>query len=102
MFNLVFMRIRIVLSDSKTPNLFLGNIPPQEPHLNLVVYKRTQITRTLKILKWLSPTPLIAECTCCGRQFIVPLVALISTRAAQTNLQAHFDKHICKKRYVAA
>ena len=85
-----------------TPNLFLGNIPALSRIQNFVVYKRTQITRTLKILKWLSPTPLIAECTCCGRQFIVPLEALISTHAAQTNLQAQFDKHICQKRNVAA
>lgn len=53
--------------------------------------------RNLRVLKWLSATPAIGVCTCCTREFKVPLTALTRTADAQTSLQEQFDRHKCER-----
>lgn len=52
--------------------------------------------RILRVIKWLSQTPVIAVCESCGRQFKAPTTALAKTKDAQTSLQQQFDLHKCK------
>ena len=53
--------------------------------------------RSLRVVKWLNVTPVIAECTLCGHQFTVPMSALTRTTDAQVNLIRQFDRHKCSK-----
>jgi transcription elongation factor Elf1 len=52
--------------------------------------------RSLKVVQWLSSTPVFAVCTFCGREFEVPMSALSRTVDAQANLQQQFDRHTCQ------
>jgi hypothetical protein len=52
--------------------------------------------RNLRVIKWLSSTPVIAVCTSCSREFKAPMSALSRTVDAQTNLQQQFDRHKCQ------
>jgi hypothetical protein len=51
--------------------------------------------RNLRVVKWLSTTPAIGECTDCGQAFKVPMTSLSKTLDAQANLQEQFDRHKC-------
>ena len=53
--------------------------------------------RTLRIVKWLSATPVIGSCTFCNQQFKAPMTALAKTKDAQANLQQQFDLHRCQR-----
>ncbi len=52
--------------------------------------------RNLRVVKWLSSTPVVAVCTFCSREFKVPMSALSRTVDAQANLQQQFDRHTCQ------
>jgi hypothetical protein len=52
----------------------------------------------LRIVKWLSATPVIGVCTFCNRQFKAPMTALTKTKDAQASLQQQFDSHTCNPR----
>jgi transcription elongation factor Elf1 len=52
--------------------------------------------RNLRVVQWLSSTPVFAVCTFCGREFKVPMSALSRTVDAQANLQQQFDRHTCQ------
>jgi hypothetical protein len=52
--------------------------------------------RRLRVIKWLSSTPVIAACTYCNREFKAPMSALSRTVDAQANLQQQFDRHKCQ------
>jgi hypothetical protein len=52
--------------------------------------------RILRVVKWLATTPAVGVCTACAQEFKVPMSALTRTKAAQENLQAQFDRHVCK------
>ena len=51
--------------------------------------------RNLKVVKWLSSTPVVAVCTLCMREFKVPMSALSRTVDAQANIQMQFGRHMC-------
>jgi hypothetical protein len=53
--------------------------------------------RRIRVIKHIGMAPCIAECTACNTQFVVPLAALSSVKAATDNLQRQFDQHECKK-----
>ena len=50
----------------------------------------------LRVVKWLSTTPVLAVCTLCSREFKVPMSALRRTADAQASLQEQFDRHKCE------
>lgn len=52
--------------------------------------------RNLRVLKWLGATPAVAVCTCCSRDFKVPLESLKRTAEAQESLRKQFAEHKCK------
>jgi len=52
--------------------------------------------RQLRVVKWLGTTPSVAVCTCCDRQFKIPLTIAAKTLDAQENLKMQFDNHKCK------
>ena len=52
--------------------------------------------RNLRVVKWLSSTPVVAVCTFCSQEFKVPMSALSRTVDAQANLKQQFDRHICQ------
>jgi hypothetical protein len=52
--------------------------------------------RSLKVVKWLSSTPVIAVCTLCSREFKVPMSALSRTVDAQAYIQQQFGRHRCQ------
>jgi len=52
--------------------------------------------RNLRVVKWLSMTPVVAVCTFCNREFKAPMSALSRTTDAQANLQGQFDRHMCQ------
>jgi hypothetical protein len=58
--------------------------------------------RSLKVVKWLSSTPVIGVCDFCSKQFKVPLTQLAKTSDAQANLREQFDAHKCKHASQAA
>ena len=51
----------------------------------------------LRVTKWLSVTPAVAVCTSCGKEFKVPMNALMRTKDAQANLQSQFAGHQCRQ-----
>jgi hypothetical protein len=51
--------------------------------------------RNLRVVKWLSSTPVVAVCTFCSREFNVPMSALSRTVDAQADLQQQSDRHSC-------
>jgi len=51
--------------------------------------------RRLRVVKWLTTTPVVGVCKLCSREFKVPLSAIRKTGDAQTNLQEQFDRHEC-------
>lgn len=53
--------------------------------------------RALRVVKFLSSTPVIGACAFCSQQFKVPLSALTKTADAQANMQEQFDRHKCKR-----
>jgi len=55
------------------------------------------IQRKLRVVKWLSSTPVIGVCTFCSREFKVPMSALTRTVDAQASLQDQFDRHRCER-----
>jgi hypothetical protein len=50
----------------------------------------------LRVVKWLSSTPVVAVRTLCNREFKIPMSALSRTADAQANLQQQFDRHACQ------
>ncbi|HSS98638.1 MAG TPA: hypothetical protein VLK33_16505 [Terriglobales bacterium] len=50
---------------------------------------------SLRVTKWLSMTPAVAECTGCSKEFKVPLASLSRTKDAQEHLKKQFDEHKC-------
>ena len=52
--------------------------------------------RSLRVIKWLGTTPVVAVCAFCGEQFKAPMSSLSKTADAQANLQRQFDAHECK------
>jgi hypothetical protein len=52
--------------------------------------------RNLKVVKWLSSTPVVAVCTLCSREFKVPMSALSRTVDAQSYIQQQFGRHMCQ------
>src|SRR5260370_42093862 len=52
--------------------------------------------RNLRVVKWLSSTPVVAVRTLCSREFQVPMSALSRTVDAQANLQQQFDRRTCQ------
>ena len=52
--------------------------------------------RSLRVVKGLSSTPVVAVCSFCSREFKVPMSALSRTVDAQANLQQQFDRHTCQ------
>jgi hypothetical protein len=56
----------------------------------------TVAKRILKVIKWLGMTPAVGACVACTQEFKVPLDILKRTRDAQENLQAQFDRHVCR------
>jgi len=52
--------------------------------------------RNLRVVKWLSSTPVLAVCTLCSREFKVPMSALSRTVDAQSYIQHQFGKHMCQ------
>jgi hypothetical protein len=53
--------------------------------------------RSIRVVKWLSSTPVTGVCTFCSREFKVPMSALTKTADAQANLQEQFDGHKCER-----
>lgn len=58
--------------------------------------------RRLRVVKWVGTTPAVAVCTCCDRQFKIPLTIAAKTLDAQENLKMQFDNHKCKAESDAA
>jgi hypothetical protein len=54
------------------------------------------IQRRLRVVKWLSTTPVVGVCTLCSREFKVPMSALRRTADAPASLQGQFDRHKCE------
>ena len=52
---------------------------------------------SLRVVKWLSQTPVIAVCAACSTQFKVPLTELTKTKDAQAYIQEQFERHKCKQ-----
>ena len=52
--------------------------------------------RNLRVIKWLSSTPVVAVCTLCSREFKVPMSALSRTVDAQAYIQQQFGRHMCQ------
>jgi len=52
--------------------------------------------RNLRVLEWLSSTPVTGVCAACLKVFKVPMVALSRTKDAQENMQQQFDAHKCR------
>ncbi len=50
----------------------------------------------LRVVEWLSSTPVIAVCTACSKEFRVPMKALSRTTDAEEYLQQQYDRHQCK------
>ena len=53
------------------------------------------MARTIRVTKWLGPTPAVAVCSHCGREFKVPLALLKQTAIAQESLRKQFAEHLC-------
>jgi hypothetical protein len=53
--------------------------------------------RSVRVVKWLSSTPVIGVCNVCSRKFKVPMSALTRTADAQASLQEQFDRHKCER-----
>jgi hypothetical protein len=58
--------------------------------------KPTLSKPTLRVTKWLGPTPVIALCTLCNREFKAPLTVLKKMAEAQESLRLQFAEHKCK------
>jgi hypothetical protein len=54
--------------------------------------------RALRIVKHLGGVPWVAACTSCGKEFKASLSALPRVKDAQSNLQAHVERHKCPRR----
>ena len=54
--------------------------------------------RSLRIVKNLGRTPMVAVCTVCGKAFEVPLGALGSIKDAEASLQRQFYEHKCERK----
>jgi hypothetical protein len=50
----------------------------------------------LRVVKWLSSTPVVAVRTLCNREFKVPTSALSRTADVQANLRQQLDRHACQ------
>lgn len=53
--------------------------------------------RAIRVIKHIGMAPCVAECTVCNKQFIAPLAALKSVKAATENLQRQFHQHECQE-----
>jgi len=51
--------------------------------------------RRLNVTRWIGPTPAVAICTLCHREFKVPMTFLKKLAEAQANLQTQFAEHKC-------
>jgi hypothetical protein len=74
-------------------NAFLDTAKLASP---MVEMNKSPKKRNLRVVKWLSSTPVVAVCTFCSREFKVPMSALSRTVDAQANLQQQFDRHTCQ------
>jgi len=74
-------------------NAFLDTAKLASP---MVEMNKSPKKRNLRVVKWLSSTPVVAVCTSCSREFKVPMSALSRTVDAQANLQQQFDRHTCQ------
>jgi hypothetical protein len=54
--------------------------------------------RALRIVKNLGRISAVAICTVCGRTFEATLVALVSAKDAEANLQQQFYGHKCERK----
>jgi hypothetical protein len=54
--------------------------------------------RSLRIVKYLGRTPVVAVCTVCGKTFEVPLGALGSIKDAEASLRQQFYEHKCDRK----
>jgi hypothetical protein len=52
--------------------------------------------RNLRVAKWIGMIPAVAVCTCCNREFKVPLDSLRSLPDAQESLRVGFGEHKCQ------
>ena len=74
-------------------NAFLDGAKLSNP---MVAKNNSPKKRNLRVVKWLSSTPVVAVCSFCSREFKVPMSALSRTVDAQANLQQQFDRHTCQ------
>ena len=51
--------------------------------------------RNLRVSKWLGTVPAVGICTCCNREFKVPLTVMKSVADAQESLRTQFAEHKC-------
>ena len=54
--------------------------------------------RSLRVVKNLGRTPVVAVCTVCGKIFEVPLGALGSIKDAEASLNQQFYEHKCDRK----
>ena len=53
--------------------------------------------REMRIVKYIGPAPYLAVCTYCIQQFKVPPDVTLTAMEAETELQAEFSHHVCKR-----
>jgi len=51
--------------------------------------------RSLRVVKWLGPVPVVGVCTQCAQNFKVPFDSLRRTSTAQESLKVQFAEHKC-------
>jgi hypothetical protein len=49
----------------------------------------------LRVVEWVAGLPVIALCTGCNKEFMIPKRAASRTADAQENLQRQYDQHKC-------
>jgi hypothetical protein len=49
----------------------------------------------LRVVEWVSGTPVFAICNACRKEFKVPMKALSRTKDAEEYLQQQYDQHRC-------
>jgi len=53
--------------------------------------------RNLMVVEWIGTVPAIGACTCCSRQFKVPLGSMSHLADAQESLRVQFVEHKCER-----
>src|SRR5450755_402612 len=59
-------------------------------------WRPSRVPSYLRVIKWLSSTPVVVVYTYCDREFKAPTSALSRTVDAQANLQQQFERHKCQ------